>query len=368
MSKKTGGLIFEKKDSRLLLVVAGLYTLTQFINLVRTFALSRLENQSVDWNMVIQDRLIAWSIGMLFVFLIVLTTKKLLKAQISWARIMVIHLLTAFVVSAVWFATFIGVSMLMYPEEMSNNNWQFWIWFTTNFDKLFLLYLITVCITYTYYYVQRDTDNQVQQSTMKSQLLQTRLKMLQSQLHPHFLFNTLNSIVSLIDVDIKKAKSMIADLGDLLRRVLDHRDVQVVPLKEELEIVGKYLDIEKTRFSDDLQVIWEQEGAFKDAEIPNMLLQPLVENSIRHGFSRTHPSLVLQIIIQRKGSRLKVNISDNGQGIPESELAQIFAKGAGLSNTYERLKTVYGDDFIFHVENIYPGVRNFIDIPAKARV
>lgn len=368
MSKKTGGLIFEKKDYRLLLVVAGLYTLTQAINLVRTAILSEMENRPIDWLMVLQDRLIAWTIGMLFVLMIVLTTKKLLKAQISWARIMAIHVLTAFVVSALWFATFIGVSMLLYKEEMSNNDWQFWIWFVNNFDKLFLLYLITVCITYTYYYVQRDTDNQVQQSTMKSQLLQTRLKMLQSQLHPHFLFNTLNSIVSLIDVDMKKAKSMIADLGDLLRRVLDHRDVQVVPLKEELEIVGKYLDIEKTRFSEDLQVIWEQEGLFQDAEIPNMLLQPLVENAIRHGFSRAHPSLDLRIIIQRKGSRLKINISDNGQGIPESELGQVFAKGAGLSNTYERLKTVYGDDFIFQVENIHPGVRNFMDIPAKTKV
>ncbi|MCB0610607.1 MAG: histidine kinase [Lewinellaceae bacterium] len=368
MSRTTGSLIFEKRDTRLLLVVGGLHTLTQTINLIRTMILAPMENRPLNWGMIIQDRITSWLIGLLFAFLIILTTKRLLNARISWPRIMAIHVLTAFVVSIIWFATFIGISMLIYSkEDMGDEEWHFWIWLVGNFDKLFLMYLITVCITYTYYYVQRDNDNQVQQSTMKSQLLQTRLKMLQSQLHPHFLFNTLNSIVSLIDTDIKKAKSMIADLGDLLRRVLDNRDVQLVPLREELEITRKYLDIEKTRFSDDLTVEWEQEGQLADADIPGMLLQPLAENSIRHGFSRSHPSLFLRIIVQRAGNRLKILVSDNGQGIPESEVGQIFAKGAGLSNTYERLKTVYGDDFIFEVENTHPGVRNFIDIPARGK-
>ena len=182
MSRTTGSLIFEKRDTRLLLVVGGLHTLTQTINLIRTMILAPMENRPLNWGMIIQDRITSWLIGLLFAFLIILTTKRLLNARISWPRIMAIHVLTAFVVSIIWFATFIGISMLIYSkEDMGDEEWHFWIWLVGNFDKLFLMYLITVCITYTYYYVQRDNDNQVQQSTMKSQLLQTRLKMLQSQ-------------------------------------------------------------------------------------------------------------------------------------------------------------------------------------------
>jgi hypothetical protein len=249
-------------------------------------------------------------------------------------------------------------------NEQAFDNFNLFYWFFMSFDKLFLLYLCTAIITYAYYYVQRDRDNRINRSRMENQLLEARLKMLQSQLHPHFLFNTLNSITSLMDVDIHKAKIMTVDLADLLRHVLAHKDVQLIKLDDELAILSKYVDIEKTRFSDDLEINWHLEGDFRQVQIPSMLLQPLVENSIKHGFSRQHPSLKIDIRLTRLQDNLQIIIEDNGQGIPTTDTGEIFETGTGIQNTKQRLESIYGDQQVFSVANKPGGgVKNYIEIP-----
>jgi hypothetical protein len=239
------------------------------------------------------------------------------------------------------------------------------MWYLLNFDKLFLLYLFTVSVTYTYYYIQRDSINKIQKSQIETQLLQTRLMMLKSQLHPHFLFNTLNSIASLADIDIKRAKKMIADLGDLLRFVLDAKDLQIVSLEDEVALLSKYMAIEKTRFAEDLEIEMDIEPAIEQASVPSMLLQPLVENSIQHGFSSEHPYLKIKIQLYQQEDQLIIVVQDNGKGFNEQDSKRIFNKGTGLQNTFERLKSIYGEQFAFFVENLRPGVRNRIEIPLK---
>lgn len=356
-----------KSDIRLMLVIAGLYTLTQLMTFLRIYSIRKMDKVPIDLPELLRDRLVAWPIGMLFVILIVKTTKRFLLQKISWPRIISIHLLFALLISFIWYISFIYVHKLIVPD--ASDSFRYFdrmYWFLINLDKLFLLYLITVSITYTYFYVQRDNENKIRQSQIEAQLLQTRLKMLQSQLHPHFLFNTLNSIVSLVDINVKKAKAMIADLGDLLRHVLDHRDEQIVSLNEEMNILRKYVEIEKTRFSDDLEVNWQLEGDLREAEIPNMLLQPLVENAIRHGFSRQHPRLHLLLHLERQADRLLIRVEDDGQGFDKTSENALFEKGTGLRITRERLQSIYGENFTFTVDNKHPGVRNFINIPLRA--
>ncbi|PHN05315.1 sensor histidine kinase [Flavilitoribacter nigricans] len=363
--KKTGG-----SDLKLILVLTAVFTLSQVTTFFRIYAQHQMDGVPLDWGGAIWDRFLAWIIGFIFLVAIVITTRRYLLEKKSWPLTIGIHLFIAAVVSFIWYVTLISISKLFGPTNgEAFANFDLLYWFFMNFDKLFLLYLCTAIITYAYYYVQRDRDNRINRSKMENQLLEARLKMLQSQLHPHFLFNTLNSITSLMDVDIHKAKIMTVDLADLLRHVLAHKDVQLINLDDELAILSKYVDIEKTRFSDDLEINWHLEGDFKRVQIPSMLLQPLVENSIKHGFSRQHPSLRIDIRLKRLKDRLQVIIEDNGQGIPQQEAGTIFETGTGIQNTQQRLESIYGDQQVFSVTNKPEGgVMNLIEIPLALSV
>ncbi len=359
-NKKRGG-----SDLKLILVLTAVFTLSQVTTFFRVYAQHQMDGVPLDWGGVLWDRFLAWIIGFIFLVAIVITTRRYLLEKKSWPQTIGIHLLIAGVASFIWDVTLISASKLFgATNEQAFDNFDLLYWFFMSFDKLFLLYLCTAIITYAYYYVQRDRDNRINRSKMENQLLEARLKMLQSQLHPHFLFNTLNSITSLMDVDIHKAKIMTVDLADLLRHVLAHKDVQLINLEDELTILSKYVDIEKTRFSDDLEVNLQLEGAFQRVQIPSLLLQPLVENSIKHGFSRNHPSLKIDIRLKRLEDRLQIIIEDNGQGIPATEEAGVFETGTGIQNTKQRLDSIYGDRQVFSVTNkAEGGVKNYIEIP-----
>lgn len=358
--KKSSG-----SDLKLILVITAVFTLSQVTTFFRIYAQHQMDGVPLDWGVAIWDRFLAWMIGFIFLVAIVITTRRFLLEKKSWPLTIGIHLFIAAVVSFIWYLTLIFISKLFGPTNGDAfANFDLLYWFFMNFDKLFLLYLCTAIITYAYYYVQRDRDNRINRSQMETQLLEARLKMLQSQLQPHFLFNTLNSITSLMDVDIHKAKIMTVDLADLLRHVLAHKDVQLIDLDDELAILSKYVDIEKTRFSDDLEITWHLDGNFKQVQIPSMLLQPLVENSIKHGFSRQHPSLKVDIRLKRQKDRLQITIEDNGQGIPTAEAGGVFETGTGIQNTQQRLESIYGDHKVFLVTNKPEGgVKNYIEIP-----
>ncbi|GJM35323.1 MAG: hypothetical protein DHS20C18_43240 [Saprospiraceae bacterium] len=355
-------------DWGLILAIGALYAMLQFFTFLRIYSQHKLDGYEIDLWMMLQDRVIALLIGILFVSIIVKTTRRFLLKNQSWPKIISIHLVFAILTSLVWYTCFIGIAMLFCKgEDCKQEGTQFIYWYLMNLDKLVLLYLFTVSLTYTYFYVQLDSINKIHQSQIKNQLLQTRLMMLKSQLHPHFLFNTLNSITSLIDLDGKRAKTMIADLGDLLRYVLDHKDRQIVSLDEELQLLAKYVDIEKTRYAEDLEIAWQVDPDLSEAQIPSMLLQPLVENAIQHGFSSNHSQLKINIALLKNGNDIMtIEIKDNGKGFEKEKADHIFELGTGLKNTYERLKSIYGNRFQFFVENLNPGVINRIEIPLRS--
>ncbi|MEZ5040173.1 MAG: histidine kinase [Saprospiraceae bacterium] len=358
----------ERSNTWLTLSIVGLYSLIQAFTLLRIYSQHQLDGFEIDWPALLQDRLISWLIGLTFIILIVQTTRLFLLEKKSWSRIVLIHFIFAVITSAIWYACILFLSTLFdSADPLPNTGKNMLFSYLMNTDKLFLLYLVTVSFTYSYYYFQRDSINKVQRSQIQSQLLETRLKVLQSQLHPHFLFNTLNSIASLMDIDVAKAKEMVADLGDLLRQVLENSDKEtyLVPLAQELGILEKYVRIEKTRFSDDLEVEWQVDPGLDQAQIPCLLLQPLVENAIQHGFSLEHPQLKVKIHLSRANGHMQISIMDNGRGLDYKTENQIFHKGMGLSNTFARLSSLYGDQFVFSVENLYPGVKNYIEIPCQ---
>jgi signal transduction histidine kinase len=214
-------------------------------------------------------------------------------------------------------------------------------------SDIFSVYLPILLIAHAVWYYQRFRDREIRASQLEGQLAVAHLQALKTQLHPHFLFNTLHSISSLMHTDVSAADKMITRLGDLLRQGLENTGVQVTTLKGELEFLDNYLAIEKVRFEDRLRVVTDIAPEALDARVPYLVLQPLVENAVRHGISKRSAAGEIRIAANRADRRLYLRVTDNGPGLKE----QPPRTGLGLRATRERLQTLYG-------ENQSVGIRN----------
>jgi len=176
------------------------------------------------------------------------------------------------------------------------------------------------------------------------------------QLNPHFLFNTLHSISALIHKDPIIADKMIMRLGDFLRLTLENEGAQDVSLQQELDFLRCYLEIEQIRFQDRLTVEMKIDPEARDVSVPNLILQPIVENAIRHGIApRSYPGII-DIRAQRKNGMLRIEVKDNGLGLADGTDSRApWKEGIGLSNTRARLQQRFGDAHRFHLNNAPEG-------------
>src|SRR5262245_1842994 len=205
--------------------------------------------------------------------------------------------------------------------------------------------------------------SELQQSSLKTQLAQAQLHALKMQLHPHFLFNTLHSISSLVLEDPPKANSMIARLGDFLRLTLENSDQQLVSLKQETEFLRSYLEIEQVRFGERLTVSFQLEPQTLSAHVPHLILQPVVENAIQHAIAPRAARGQINIEAKRIDSLLRLEVRDNGPGIT-SNGGLLRKKGLGLNNVRTRLHQIYGSAFRFELTNARDGgVTVVMEIP-----
>ena len=225
--------------------------------------------------------------------------------------------------------------------------YRFYFWFGFYID-LIIASLIVIAVHALLYY-QRFRAGEIEQASLKTQLAQAQLKALKMQLHPHFLFNTLHSISSLILEDPPKANSMIARLGDFLRLTLEHSDEQLVTLKQETEFVRCYLDIEQVRFGDRLTVKFAIEPATLSAQVPHLILQPVVENAIQHAIAPRAAPGDIRIEAKRRDHRLRMEVKDSGPGITATGSLQ--GHGLGLNNVRARLEQLYDKEFSFELTN-----------------
>lgn len=190
---------------------------------------------------------------------------------------------------------------------------------------------------------QREArDRELRAAQLESLLRQAQLDALRSQLNPHFLFNSLHSIAELVHQDPRLAERLVVQLGELLRRALESSRTGDVSLAQELDFVRDYLAIEQVRLGDRLNVTWEVDPAVQGARVPSLLLQPLVENAIRHGVANRATGGQVWIRARRDGGGVVIEIGDDGPG-----LAAAPAEGVGLANTRARLRATYGDDHAF---------------------
>jgi two-component system LytT family sensor kinase len=174
---------------------------------------------------------------------------------------------------------------------------------------------------------------------------------LSSQINPHFLFNTLNTVSSLIRFDPDTARRVVLKLSNILRRLLRKHET-FVSLREEVEFIDDYLDIEVARFGrDNLEIVKQIDEAAYEAFVPSMLLQPVIENSLKHGLAPRLGGGKIQLRTTNRDGRLQIEIEDNGVGIPEEKLPHVYVEGIGLSNVRERLRVLYGADFRLQIQS-----------------
>ncbi len=212
--------------------------------------------------------------------------------------------------------------------------------------------------------IWNNARNEIMLEEQHRLLIEARMDALTSQINPHFLFNTLNSISSLIRLDPELARRMIHKLSNILRRLL-RRQETFTSLGEELDFMDDYLNIEVVRFGNHkLQIVKEIDEGTLDMQVPSMLLQPLVENSLRHGLSGRLAGGVVCIRSMRLEGRLLIEVEDNGAGMTGEALARATESGIGLSNVQERLKVLYGTDFAMRISS-QPGqgTRVQIELP-----
>jgi len=195
-------------------------------------------------------------------------------------------------------------------------------------------------------------------------LLRARMDALTSQINPHFLFNTLNTVTALIRVDPDTARGVVLKLSNILRRLLRKHET-FVPLREELSFIDDYLDIEVARFGEDsLDIVKEIDEKTLETFIPSMLLQPIVENSLKHGLAPRLEGGRICLRTESRGGRLRIEIEDNGVGISEEKMPHVYVEGIGLSNVRERLRVLYGTDFNLDIESHEgKGTTIHIDVP-----
>lgn len=201
----------------------------------------------------------------------------------------------------------------------------------------------------------------LQESLLRTELAEQQLHALRQQLHPHFLFNTLNGISALMSTDVKVARSMMAQLCDLLRMALEHSEQSEILLRQELEFIQSYLDLQKLRLGDRLQANVHATTEFLDAKVPSMLLQPVVENAVRHGVEKRRAGGTVDVIVGRAGDRLRLEVRNDG---PEWRWKPASDRGIGISNTRRRLETLYGDKQSFEINPLDEGGASVvIEIP-----
>ena len=226
--------------------------------------------------------------------------------------------------------------------------------FFFNLPTGFMSYATILLVRYAIDYYHQYREGELKASRLKAELAEAQLQALKMQLHPHFLFNTLNTISVLMKRDVDAANRVLHRLSEMLRMALKNINTQEVALKQELEFLEVYLEIEEVRFQDRLAVRMKIDPATLEARVPYLILQPLVENAIRHGIAPHDRAGLIEITAERRNGTLELRVRDNGEGLKEASQAQL-ARGIGLSNTQARLEQLYGAAHRFELNNAEGG-------------
>ena len=360
---RIGAFMRQRQWLKFALYIAG-WTVAAFVFGVQHYVGYGAEAMAVGWRRVITSSLGDWyAWGMLFPGILWLARRFPLESSRLASRLSLHFAVAVFVAFLhpsleailVWLIRGFSDSLALIVSRLSHESFLVC-------SEGFVLYWVMLLASHTIHFQSRLRAQELRASRLEAQLAQAQLSALKMQLHPHFLFNTLHSISALLHGDVEAADRMVARLGDFLRLTLENSESQEVTLEQELEFLRCYLEIEMTRFQDRLRVEFDIGPGTLDALVPNLILQPLVENAIRHGIARRIEPGCVEIRSEHSGDKLRIEVRDDGPGFASN------TPGIGLTNTRARLGRLYGSGYVLQLNN---GTQNgaivTLEIPFRLR-
>jgi len=282
---------------------------------------------------------------------------------LSWPWKIAAHAVVAPIYSVAWFESYVTAFRWVFGQQvlemaqLAENRW--WMMSST-----FIVYLLQFAIFHVIRSIQRLRDQEKQAAELQNLAREREMAALKAQVNPHFLFNTLNSISAMVTRDPEETRRMIARLAELLRYALDSSERDFVALRDELYFVRSYLEIESKRFGGRLRVEQEIAPETMDVLVPPMILQPLVENAVRHGIAPSEEGGRITLRIRLADGRLLVSVEDTGVGVEDGDTRSLTQNGVGLRNTDARLRRLFGPEAGLRLEPREPhGFRVSFSIP-----
>ena len=356
--------VLAKKNINRFLLFFLFFGFLAFYSALNEYTNRLLSNQPADFLKNLVWPAIRWTLWALFTPVVFYLAKRYPVLSKKWYQYIFIHLFVVFSFNIIQTFGKIYYMNVLFKLGLPLNFFSFLKYYVNYIFINIITYLIFTGLYYLWDYYKKFRERELKAYKLEAQLSEARLEVLKMQLHPHFLFNTLHAISALIPNDQEAADKMVSRLSDLLRLTLENSDLQEIPLKEELEFLEIYLDIEKIRFHDRLKVNIDVHDEILDVYVPNLMLQPIVENAVRHGISPKSKGGTIDIYAKRAGSSIIISVCDDGAGLEAT--SDEFSEGFGLSNTRERLKQLYGDNHSFSIENLTEGgVRVTLEFPYR---
>lgn len=268
----------------------------------------------------------------------------------NWWRRTALHFLFSLLLVSALLGLHFVIFMVLLGRAGNITPFRLFSFIYNNLDRWILIYAFILLLSHAFNYYNSYRKGELKASELRTQLVQSQLEALKMQVQPHFLFNTLHSISALLSKDTDGARKMITRLGDFLRLTLENSGSMEVTLQQEIEFLNGYLEIERIRFQDRLTTDIHVDPAVLDVRVPNLILQPIVENAMRHAIGSSTAGRV-EITAAPRNGVVRIEVKDNGPGIVDRALDARRGKGLGLANTQARLVGLYGSAARFEMAN-----------------
>jgi len=371
MERQAASTDFSRTDLRRWLWIAGIWFAVGLFEATQTVFTMRSIGMHHAWTRLFVAMLLGWLPLMVFTPVVLRLGEQHPPTRWNTSFFWLIHISACLGICCLASAWNTGLEKWLNPWTPDYNAGAFFHSWLTKFENnllaYFVLYSSILAVGYGIASRERLVRKEMEAAQLNEQLSKARLHALRQQIEPHFLFNTLNAISGLVREERNDAAvTMIAGLSNFLRRVMQDSDKHEVTLGEEMQFLREYLDIQKVRFADRLQVSVDVPEDLFPAQVPSLLLQPIVENAVKHGIGKRAQGGEIRISAHRLNGTLHIGVYNDGPSVPPDWAAS--SPGIGISNLRTRLQSLYGEAFQFDMRNCQPeGVEALIAVPYVAK-
>jgi len=345
------------QTAKIAAALIGITTALALLSVAQTVAWATYQGRHLPWGDVIIGRLFDWYTCLIFLPFLYWLVRRLQSLGASWPRTISTLLLASILVSVAKYAIFLPLQQW----TTGNDTTTLAGILSGNVIIELMIFWAAIAIMYGFEYYRQFKEHERVQLQLERRISEMQLEALRAQLHPHFLFNTLNAIATVLHRDPARADKAIVNLAELLRAVMEQRDREEIPLDAELDLAKRYLDIMSLRSGESMSVSWSIAPEARDAAVPYFILQPLLENALEHGFAGQPDDGHLDVSARVQNDVLQLVVEDDGAG-----LGAATADGIGLSATSQRLSELYGKSGRLSLENgSNGGSRVIVEIPLR---